>query len=207
MAKKTWEPSHVTFELNAWWRTQNRWQSKSQAAAELGIPKTTFIQYFYGAIPRPPHNMVLYEATGLEIVRNEPGAHQRSRTSESPVDQLDETLSQVSRTLRLLSDQLGTLHEVFEHVKSQNKSAARILPFPAKEKVDTRVKVVKQMLYGFIAALETFRSSGADRQALRDSLHGPDVGYLLALLNALLDEAKYESWAAISSYHPLEARR
>ncbi len=124
----------------------------------------------------------------------------------SPVEQLDEKLSQVSHTLRLLSDQLDTLHDVFEHLKEQKKSSAQILAFPAKENAETRVRAIEQLLYRFIAALETFRTSSSDRQVLRDSLHGPDVGYLLALLNALLDEAKYESWAAMSSYRPLGVR-
>jgi hypothetical protein len=58
-----------------------------------------------------------------------------------------------------------------------------------------------------IAILDTFRDDEHDRVVLRQRLHGPDVGYLISLVAALLDETKFQSWSAVSSYRPLGVRR
>lgn len=207
MTLKERNPSEITLALNAWWRTQRRWRTKSQAAADLGIPKSTFLDYFNGAEPKSFHREKLYGATRLDVFAP-PKPQPPEPDEESPsVNELEARLAEVAETLRLLSDQFGSLHEVLEHMKIATRPPGRILPFRSSATAEMRAEGVEQLTYSLIAALETFRKSAADRQLLRTRLHGPDVGYLLALMNALLDEEKFQSWSSISSYRPLGVRR
>jgi hypothetical protein len=198
-------PSDVTLALNAWWRTQARWGSKAEAARELGIPKTTFGDYFRGrSDPRGRNRQMLREITGLDILAREPDTHES--VSATRADEVEDRLAEVAETLRVLSEQFAHLHEVFQHMKEEPEPA-RVYSLKQRQSVDDRARVVEDLMYQLIAALESFRTSAEDRRLLRGRLHGPDVGYLLALMNALQDENRFESWSAISSYRPLGVRR
>lgn len=195
----------TTLALNAWWRSQRRWPSWAAAARALGIPKTTFRNYFFGAEPKGAHRRSLHVATGLAIFADNVRDDAGEGDSET-VSQAEQRLAEVADTLRVLSEQFSNLHNVFEELKQQ-RGPARILPFKTREPAIARAKGVEALMYQIIAALETFRSSADDRNTLRQTLHGPDVGYVLALMNAIQDEEKYETWNAMSSYRPLGVRR
>lgn len=203
-------PSEITLALNAWWRNQTRWRAWAQAARELGIPKTTFRDYFFGSEPRGKYKAIMWEVTGLDLLADagpERRAKGRATQGETPaVDEVEQRLKEVADTLRLLSDQFAHLHGVFEHLKEE-RAPARVLKFKPREEAKVRAEAAERLMYQLIAALETFRSSIADREQLRAKLHGPDVGYLLSLMTALQDEDKYASWSAMSSYRPLGVRR
>jgi hypothetical protein len=197
--------SETALALNAWWRSQREWPSWAAAARALGIPKTTFRDYFFGSEPKGKHRKTLFEATGLAALADAAPAESDAGDSET-VSQAERRLDEVAETLRTLSEQFASLHNVFEELKHQ-RGPARILPFKKREPATARAKSVEGLMYQIIAALESFRSSAQDRAILRQTLHGPDVGYLVTLMNALQDEKKYETWDALSSYRPLGSRR
>jgi len=206
--------SETALALTAWWRRQRRWKTKTEAADAIGIPRSTFKDYFYGAKPTALNRAKLYAATDLEIFAGDGpparGAQTQAPVGESDPDhaarEADARLAEVSQTLRTLSDQFADLHKVLDQLKAKD-GPARVIAFPAGAAADQRAEATVQLLYRLIAALETFRSSARDREALRRALHGPDVGYLYSLADALLDEEKFERWGEISSYRPLGARR
>lgn len=200
------DPSEVTLALNAWWRKQTRWRAWAQAARDLGIPKTTFRNYFFGAEPKGKNRAILHDVTGLDLLEAEAPARGRESAGTPSVDDVERQLQDVASTLRLLSDQFTNLSGVVEDLK-QERAPAQILRFKPRESAKKRAEATERLMYQLMAALETFRSTANDREVLRQKLHGPDVGYLLALMNALQDEDKYASWDAMSSYRPLGVRR
>lgn len=191
-------------ELNAWWRRQRRWRTKAEAAHALGMPPSTFKGYFAGIAPSPDNRRRLHEATGLAVFGE---AVTPSEAPASPVvDEADAKLSEVSQTLRLLSEQFASLHDVFEQLKAREQPG-RVVPFPQRASSDERADEAIAILYRLITVLDSFRSSPAERDVLRNRLHGPDVGYLVSLATALLDEDRFQSWSTVSSYRPLGIRR
>lgn len=196
--------SDLALELNAWWRRQRHWKTKAEAAQALGMPASTFKGYFAGIAPSPTNRKKLHEATGLAVFAAS-GSVVASATSPV-VDEADARLSEVSQTLRMLSEQFASLHDVFEQLKAREQPG-RLIPFPERISVDERADEASALLYRLIAVLDSFRSSPAERDALRRHLHGPDVGYLASLATALLDEDRFHSWSAVSSYRPLGVRR
>jgi hypothetical protein len=192
--------SDLTLELNAWWRRQRKWKTKAAAAKALGIPSSTFNDYFAGGIPRQANRKKLYEATGLAILGSEESP--AAEASSPVVDEADARLSDVSQTLRVLSEQFASLHEVFEQLKAREQPG-RLVPLRKRGSAEEQAEEVSALIYRLIAVLDSFRASSADRDALRHHLHGPDVGYLASLATALLDEDRFQSWRSVSSYRPL----
>ncbi|MDP9224525.1 MAG: hypothetical protein M3P18_11860 [Actinomycetota bacterium] len=197
--------SDVSLELNAWWRRQRKWKTKSDAAKALGMPPTTFRGYFRGIAPTPANRAKLHAATGLAVFDDTKTGTQTT-TAAPVVDEADARLSEVSDTLRVLSEQFASLHEVFEQLKAREQPA-QLVPFPKRASTVQRADEVNTLLYRLIAVLDGFRSSRADRDVLRRRLHGPDVGYLASLATALLEEERFQSWDAVSSYRPLGVQR
>jgi hypothetical protein len=194
------DTSDFVLELNAWWRRQRKWKTKADAAKALGMPPTTFRGYFRGVAPNRTNRAKLQAVTGLAVFDD---AESTAGPTASPVvDEADARLSEVSETLRMLSEQFASLHEVFEQLKAREKPA-RLVPFPRRASNAERADEVNTLLYRLIAVLDSFRSSRADRDVLRRRLHGPDVGYLASLATALLEEDRFQSWNAVSSYRPL----
>jgi hypothetical protein len=194
--------SDTALELNAWWRRQRRWKTKAAAAKALGIPASTFKGYFAGITPVPENRQRLYEATELAVF-----APRRLANVSSPVvNEVEARLSEVSGTLRILSEQFASLHEVFEELKARDQPG-QLVPLRQRLPVDDRAEEVSALIYRLIAVLDSFRASAADRNTLRGRLHGPDVGYLASLATALLDEDRFRSWDSISSYRPLGVQR
>ena len=207
--RKEWTPTEQSLALNSWWRTQSRFRSKRQAAKELGIPQSSFVEYFYGRKPSRKHSHSLHEATGLDVfdVAMPPGSKVgEPKGPAGPVDMAEAKLSEVSDTLRVLAEQFNNLHGVFETMKEGSKKG-RIVPFPKREGPERRAALTVELLYELVVALDTFRSSPHDRAVLREKVHGPDVGYLISLLNALMDEDRFQTWNAVSSYRPLGVQR
>jgi hypothetical protein len=200
------DPSEVTLALNAWWRKQSRWRAWAEAARELGIPKTTFRNYFFGAEPSGKNRATLHEATGLDLLADVAPVSRIEGADTPSVDEVEDRLTEVAETLRLLSDQFADLHGILETIK-KDREPAQVLKFKPRDSAHKRAEAVERLMYQLVAALETFRSASGDREVLRQKLHGPDVGYLLSLMNALQDEDKYSSWDAMSSYRPLGIRR
>ena len=60
--------------LNAWFDGQDRWTTKKELAAELGLSHSTVRKYFSeGRIPRKPENRdKLYQLTELPYFEPEP---------------------------------------------------------------------------------------------------------------------------------------
>lgn len=191
--------SDLALELNAWWRRQRRWKTKVAAAEALGIPASTFKGYFAGIVPVPENRKRLYEATGLAVFDD-------AAATSPVVDEADARLSDVSQTLKLLSEQFASLHDLFEQLKA-GEQAGRVIPFPQRVSADERAEEASALLYRLIAVLDSFRASAEERDLLRRQLHGPDVGYLASLATALLDEDRFHSWNSVSSYRPLGVRR
>lgn len=202
MAHRT--TSTHALELNAWWRTQRRWTTKVEAAQALGMPASTFKGYFAGIAPNPENRRKLHEATGLAVFADE--APSSAPPASPVVVEADAKLSEVSQTLRLLSEQFASLHDVFEELKAREQPG-RVVPFPQRASADERADEAIAILYRLIAVLDSFRSSAVERDVLRRRLHGPDVGYLASLATALLDEDRFDSWNNVSSYRPLGVRR
>jgi hypothetical protein len=192
--------SDLSLELNAWWRKQRKWKTKAEAAKALGMPPTTFRGYFRGVLPTPVNRAKLHAVTGLAALGGPEAA------ASPVVVEADAKLSEVSETLRMLSEQFASLHEVFEQLKAREKPA-QVVQFPRRASTVDRANEANALLYRLIAVLDTFRSSRADRDELRRHLHGPDVGYLASLATALLEEDRFESWNAVSSYRPLGVQR
>jgi hypothetical protein len=193
--------SDLALELNAWWRRQRRWKTKTAAAQALGIPASTFKGYFSGITPIAENREKLYQATSLAVFAPEP-----SMATSPVVDEADARLSDVSGTLRILSEQFASLHEVFEQLKAREQPG-RLVPLRQRVSADDRAEEVSALTYRLIAVLDSFRSSAAERNTLRGHLHGPDVGYLASLATALLDEDRFQSWNSVSSYRPLGVQR
>lgn len=202
MARET--TSTLALELNAWWRRQRRWKTKAQAAEALGMPASTFKGYFAGIAPSADNRRKLHEATGLAIFADE-GVTEKQTTSPVVVE-AESKLSEVSQTLRVLSEQFASLHDVFEQLKAREEPGS-VVPFPNRASADDRAEEATSLIYRLIAVLDSFRTSRIERDSLRRHVHGPDVGYLASLATALLEEERFESWSAVSSYRPLGVRR
>lgn len=202
--RRTKTASTVALELHDWWRRQRRWKTKVEAANSMGMPVTTFKGYFSGSAPTPENRRRLYAATGLDIFADQ---HASTMTPPSPVVvEAESKLSEVSQTLRVLSEQFASLHEVFEQLKTRDEPA-RVVSLPQRANAADRAEEAVALIYELIALLDGFRGAKEDRDALRRRIHGPDVGYLASLATALLDEERFESWSAVSSYRPLGIRR
>jgi hypothetical protein len=167
------------------------------------MPASTFKAYFTGRVPSPDNRKKLHEATGLAVFAE----RSPSEPAASPVVvEADARLSEVSQTLRLLAEQFASLHDVFEQLKAREQPG-RLIPFPQRASAAERADEAVAILYQLITVLDSFRSAPADRDVLRRRIHGPDVGYLVSLATALLDEDRFHSWDAVSSYRPLGVRR
>lgn len=192
--------------LNDWWRRQRRWKTKAAAAQAAGMPASTFKGYFAGITPSSENRPKLYALTGLEIFSDAEAGASPSITASPVVVEAESKLSDVSETLRVLSQQFASLHELFEQLKAVDQPG-RVVAFPQRASADERADEAAALVYRLIAVLDSFRSSAAERDVFRRRIHGPDVGYLASLATALLDEQKFHSWNAVSSYRPLGLRR
>lgn len=168
------------------------------------MPASTFKGYFAGIAPSADNRRKLHEATGLAVFADE-SATEKQATSPVVVE-AEFKLSEVSQTLRVLSEQFASLHDVFEQLKAREEPG-RVVQFANRASAEDRAEEASALIYQLIAVLDSFRTSALERDSLRRRVHGQDVGYLTSLGTALLEEERFQSWSAVSSYRPLGVRR
>ena len=67
--------------------------------------------------------------------------------------------------------------------------------------IEERISDVKSLLGALEMELDYFKYGPSNRRELfRRSIFGPDVGYIMALLRALFDEERFQSWIFMSDY-------
>ena len=71
----------------------------------------------------------------------------------------------------------------------------------SERNIEQRIETVKSLLDAIERELDYFKYGSSNRRELfRKSVFGPDVGYIMALLRALFDEERFQSWLFMSDY-------
>jgi hypothetical protein len=70
-----------------------------------------------------------------------------------------------------------------------------------EKNIDERIEHVKSLLEALEWELDFFKYGSSNRRELfRKSIFAPDVGYIIALLRALFDEERFQTWLIMSNY-------
>jgi len=201
-------------QLQNWFESQTKWKTKKDLAKGTGIGYTNLKKYFHGdSQPSQKIRQKLYEVTGIEILRREieikkveqkgieslvelkTKEKEEIKKIKTPLD-MQEKVTDLQKIILDLSERVNSFDGVCE------KCIANKLPNSTEESsVKERVEIVKELLYALNRELEFFKhDSPESREMFRKRIHAPDVGYIIALLRALFDEDKFQSFLYMSNY-------
>lgn len=189
-------PMHL--QLQNWFESQTKYKTRKNLAKAAGIGYSNLSKYFRGEIhPSKDIGEKLYKITGLEILRQEEEIKELERSVEikTPL-YFQETAKELQNIVFELSEKVDNFEEICE------KCIANKLPSSSDQSsVRERVEIVKELLYALNRELEFFKHVSAEnREIFRKRIHASDVGYITALLRALFDEDKFQSWLYMSDF-------
>jgi len=193
-------PLHIL--LQNWFESQTKYKTRKDFAKAAGIGYSNINKYFRGeSQPSKDIREKLYEFTGIEIFGQKPEITKVKKDVEQLVEletpfDLQEKIKELQNLVSDLSEKVNSFEGLCE------KCIASKLPNSTEESsVKERVEIVKELLYALNKELEFFKKTSPEsREMFRKKIHAPDVGYIIALLRALFDEDKFQSWLYMTDY-------
>ena len=202
-------PLHI--QLQNWFESQTKYKTKKDLAKDAGIGYSNLQKYFRGdSQPSEKIRQKLYEVTGVEILMQEIEIkkeeqkeiesfveikHEEKEEITTSLD-MQEKIAELQKSILDLSEKVNSFSGFYE------KCIVNKLPSSTEvSSVKERVEIVKELLYALNRELEFFKlTSPENRETFRRRIHAPDVGYIIALLRALFDEDKFQSFLYMSKY-------
>lgn len=202
-------PLHI--QLQNWFESQTKYKTKKDLAKDSGIGYSNLQKYFRGdSQPSEKIRQKLYEVTGVEILMQEIEIKEEEQKEiESFVEIKQEEKEEITTSLDMqekIAELQKSILDLSEKVNSfsgfYEKCIVNKLPSSTEvSSVKERVEIVKELLYALNRELEFFKlTSPENREMFRRRIHAPDVGYIIALLRALFDEDKFQSFLYMSKY-------
>jgi len=212
ISKETGVPLHI--QLQNWFKSQTKWKSYAEIGKATGIDPSDVSKYIRGV--KMPGKKVLQKLSivvDVDVLRKEAkikgeGKEEISTKTlekfevkkepddlKTPFD-MQEKVGELQKIVSDLSEKIDSFDGLCE------KCIASKLPNSTEESsVKERVEIVKELLYALNSELEFFKKESPEsREMFRKKIHAPDVGYIIALLRALFDEDKFQSWLYMSDY-------
>ena len=223
--------------LTEWFESQKHFKTWAELAKYLGIDHRTMSHYHMGRklAVNPDHRSLLYEVTKIPAFSKEKTdetraprplkqlKHKQTNQAKPPPargfkqDRLPDSVesSQNDAQVPAQDEMVKLLSQVMEKLQEDlaQRQGSRLVGagFEPRSAVDHAQKVLS-LLLSLDRELQFFRhASPVDRNVLRQTVRGQDVGYITSLLKAMYDEDKFQSWQLLASYQmisrPTSGRR
>ena len=212
VGEETELPLHI--QLQNWFKSQTKWKNYAEIGRATKIHATDVSKYFRGVkIPGKKVCQKLSTVIDIEVLRQEVEKKGEEETEiavkilekvevkkepeeiKNPLD-MQEKVAELQKIISDLSEKVNSFDGVCENcIVNKLPSSTEV------SSVKERVEIVKELLYALNRELEFFKlASPENREMFRRRIHAPDVGYIIALLRALFDEDKFQSFLYMSNY-------
>ncbi len=179
--------------LRRWFSNQSKYPNLREMANASAIPFNTLRGYFSGKRPKDKNLRRLAEATGLDLSLSA-DLFQPTTNIANPYDE---------RKKLYAAQLLGELHYDLSRCLSSLLPAQKVL---SEGKRDTTASLRKkaQSVQAIMDALERslapFIENPDSLRLLRQTISGSDAAYLSALLVAMFDDRRLQTWKEMTTY-------
>jgi len=203
------KPFHIL--LQNWFNSQTEYSSVQEFANAVGTSHVSIYRYLRG-VGRPSRKDIIEKIrniTGIDPLKYEVKVPKKVEKIEvvkpivKPLD-LKTDIINIQDDIKNLSIKIESFSKLTENLKYPDCNNCLINLFVTNERgsVYERVEFIKLLLYLLDKELDFFKKgTPGDRKIFRESLHGPDVGYVTALLRAIFDEDKFQNWILMTKFN------
>ena len=205
-------PLHI--QLQNWFKSQTKWKTYAEIGKATKIDPSDVGKFFRGD-KRPGEKTLQKLSTIIDIealkqeaktkieekkdiaikTRKKTEVKKELEEIKVPLD-MQKKVIELQKIVSDLSEKVNSFDGMCE------KCIANKFPHSKEESgVKERVEIVKELLYALNRELEFFKTGSPEsREVFRSLIYAPDVGYIMALLRAIFDEDKFQTWLLMSGY-------